>query len=363
MKSNSGQLHRLTALAGTVLLASACVSGSSSVSNPTPLPQYAAISPSSLDTSNVNANSQHVAEPTLALAATDESNATTATLATNQAISSANEYPTTVSTTPAGPLPSSVPSPAVRKNNVVQPQTVASLPSDTATTAARSETPAPVSTPATADAQVEQVKKPAKKSFLTRLFGGSRKKNKLISVENAEPTRAASLATTGTSRSGESLPGVKSNSQIFGIDDGSATNQQQTQVAALGSLGRISPNGLRLQHEKVQVACLKPDILRLIAIVERHYGKKPIITSGYRSPKRNRRAGGAKNSMHIFCKAVDLQVEGVSKWDLAKYLRTIPGRGGVGTYCRTRSVHIDTGSVRDWHYPCRRSSKRRKKKA
>lgn len=170
----------------------------------------------------------------------------------------------------------------------------------------------------------------------------------------------------GSRANAGTLPGVKSNSELFGLGSGqagSSTNgKNATQLAAVGSFGRLSPNGLRVQHAKVQVACLKPEVLRILKIVERRYGSKPIITSGYRSPKRNRRAGGARNSQHIFCKAVDIQVEGVSKWQLAKYLRTIPGRGGVGTYCRTKSVHIDVGSKRDWHHPCRRSKVRKRKK-
>ena len=179
-----------------------------------------------------------------------------------------------------------------------------------------------------------------------------------ISKNNASTNR------TRTTSNG-ALPGVKSSSEIFGLSeetDTSSSNTGVTQVAAVGSLGRLSPNGIRVQHDKVQVACLKPGVLRMLKQVERKYGRKPIVTSGYRSPKRNRRAGGAKNSMHIYCKAADIQVEGVSKWQLAKYLRTLPNRGGVGTYCRTKSVHIDTGSKRDWHHPCRRSSKRKKRK-
>ncbi len=196
-----------------------------------------------------------------------------------------------------------------------------------------------------------------------------RKKSSSRSVQVAS-TQASVSQNTARVNTGNSnaLPGVKSGNQLFGIKDqpsnssSTASDIGQTQVAALGSLGRLSPNGLRVQHDKVQVACLKPGILRILKTVERRYGKKPIITSGYRSPKRNRRAGGARNSMHIYCKAVDIQVEGVSKWNLAKYLRTIPGRGGVGTYCRTKSVHIDTGKELDWHHPCRRSSKRKKRK-
>lgn len=186
-----------------------------------------------------------------------------------------------------------------------------------------------------------------------------------------EAAVAASQSRSTANRNASALPGVKSNAEIFGIKPSNETGSDnagsavtpETRLAAAGSLGLLSPNGLRVQHDKVQVACLKPGVIRLLKVVERHYGKKPIITSGYRSPNRNRRAGGAKNSQHIYCKAVDIQVEGVSKWNLAKFLRTVPGRGGVGTYCRTNSVHLDIGSKRDWHHPCRRSSKRKKKKA
>lgn len=162
-----------------------------------------------------------------------------------------------------------------------------------------------------------------------------------------------------------SLPGVKSNDELLGITPSEETKPEQsnTQLAAAGSIGLLSPNGIRVQHEKVKVDCIKPGVIRLLNMVERRYGSKPIVTSGYRSPNRNRRAGGARNSQHIFCKAVDIQVEGVSKWELAKFLRTLPGRGGVGTYCRTRSVHIDIGTKRDWHHPCRRRAVKKRKKA
>jgi len=184
-----------------------------------------------------------------------------------------------------------------------------------------------------------------------------------------KPKKIVATARTTQSDTGSALPGVKSNSEIFGIKNEPAKPAKKTkksgntQVASAASLGRLSHKGLRLQHSKVQVACLKPGVLRILKMVERRYGKKPIITSGYRSPKGNRRAGGARNSQHIFCKAVDIQVPGVSKWKLAKYIRTLPGRGGVGTYCRTKSVHFDIGSKRDWHHPCRKSSKRKRKKA
>ena len=157
------------------------------------------------------------------------------------------------------------------------------------------------------------------------------------------------------------LPGVRSTGELFGdIDEEHEAEEDAEgyQVAAVGSLGRMSPTGLRVQTEKVDVGCLKPQLVAIIRGAERHFHSTAIVTSGFRNPAHNKRAGGAKRSLHMMCMAADIQVEGVSKWDLAKYLRTVAGRGGVGTYCRTRSVHIDIGEIRDWHYPCRRVKKR-----
>ncbi|MFK5977934.1 MAG: D-Ala-D-Ala carboxypeptidase family metallohydrolase [Rhizobiaceae bacterium] len=191
-----------------------------------------------------------------------------------------------------------------------------------------------------------------KNSFFERLFQKPEKKSKSRSAKRSR-----------SEASGSALPGVKSSASLFGVGGEDQEVESQVQLASIGGLGRISPNGLRLQHSKVQVSCFKPELLRLLKRVHRKFGKAPIVTSGYRSPRRNRRAGGVSRSQHIYCKAADIQVENVSKWTLAKYLRTLPGRGGVGTYCRTKSVHIDVGSKRDWHYPCRRRSSRKKRKS
>jgi uncharacterized protein YcbK (DUF882 family) len=154
------------------------------------------------------------------------------------------------------------------------------------------------------------------------------------------------------------LPGVRTGGALFDIstENGDAEeNASPIDIAAVSGFARLSPAGLTTQRPEVDVSCLKPALVQLLKDVERHYGKPAIVTSGYRSEPRNRKAGGARQSMHITCEAADIQIEGVSKWRLAKYLRTVPGRGGVGTYCKTRSVHIDVGEVRDWHHPCKRS--------
>ena len=173
----------------------------------------------------------------------------------------------------------------------------------------------------------------------------------------------------GSSSSGDSdwaLPGVRT-TDLFeikrksGINDDSDVDLHEDedpglQVASVAGLARLAPNGLLKQTDSVDVACLKPSLVRVLKAVEQRFGKKMIVTSGYRNPERNRRARGAKNSQHMYCAAADIQVPGVGKWELANFLRAMPGRGGVGTYCHTNSVHVDVGPERDWNWRCGRRS-------
>lgn len=161
------------------------------------------------------------------------------------------------------------------------------------------------------------------------------------------------------------LPGVRQ-TMLFeikrksGIDDDSDVDVHEEddlgpiQVASAAGMARLAPNGLLKQNDTVDTACLKPALVRTLKIAEQHFGSKAVITSGYRDADRNRRARGAKNSMHMYCAAADVQMPGVTKWELANYFRTLPGRGGVGTYCHTDSVHVDIGPERDWNWRCGR---------
>ncbi|RWO35079.1 MAG: DUF882 domain-containing protein [Mesorhizobium sp.] len=186
----------------------------------------------------------------------------------------------------------------------------------------------------------------------------------LASAKSAEkPVQLASLGDTSRFTD-DALPGVRKTALFeikrkSGLDDDSDVDLNEDeggayQVAYAPGLARLAPNGLLKQTENVDVACLKPSLVRVLKTIEGHYGKKMIVTSGYRDPSRNRRANGAKNSLHMYCAAADIQVPGVSKAQLASYIRSMPGRGGVGTYCHTESVHIDVGPERDWNWRCRR---------
>lgn len=101
-----------------------------------------------------------------------------------------------------------------------------------------------------------------------------------------------------------------------------------------------------------KVVGLNRRLVRLLAQVQLHYGRPLRIISGCRSKAHNRRVNGAKRSQHLRCKAADFQVPGISKYKLAAYLKRLPGRGGVGTYCRSGFVHLDVGPKRQWHWKC-----------
>ncbi len=125
-------------------------------------------------------------------------------------------------------------------------------------------------------------------------------------------------------------------------------------LASLSGMARNAAHGLKIQRPDVNVGCFKPELVNLIKSAEQYFGRPAVVTSGYRDFAHNRRVGGAEKSLHMQCDAADIQIDGVSKWDLARFLRARPGRGGVGTYCHTTSVHIDIGRARDWNWRCRR---------
>ena len=199
---------------------------------------------------------------------------------------------------------------------------------------------------------------------LAALFAAKRKANpgpgtpppgaskpRILNRHTAAAHQVASLGTTTLPESGFA-PLDHSEAEEDSPHDQAADNGV-TEVASLAGLARLSPNGLWLQTEKVETGCFKPQLLSVLKTVEKRYGKPVIVTSGVRQVK----GGRSRQSLHTSCEAADIQIAGVSRWELAEYLRSMPGRGGVGTYCHTESVHIDIGPERDWNWQCRARSK------
>lgn len=97
---------------------------------------------------------------------------------------------------------------------------------------------------------------------------------------------------------------------------------------------------------------LKENVQKLannLQVLRDHIGKPIRVISGYRSPKYNRRIGGAKKSQHMFAKAADIKVKGMHPDEVREVILDLikagkMAKGGVGRY--TTFVHYDT---RGWN--------------
>jgi uncharacterized protein YcbK (DUF882 family) len=97
---------------------------------------------------------------------------------------------------------------------------------------------------------------------------------------------------------------------------------------------------------------LKPRLRMVLAQISAHYGKPVQVTSGCRSTRGNRAAGGRKRSLHLSCMAADIRVAGVGEGQLLRYVKAMAAVGGVGTYCGNSIVHVDIGPKRQWGGGC-----------
>ena len=86
------------------------------------------------------------------------------------------------------------------------------------------------------------------------------------------------------------------------------------------------------------------ELVENLQIIRDYIGKPIRVISGYRSPRYNRRIGGARKSQHMTAKAADLRVSGMSPRELREVIIKLIKegkikKGGVGLY--TSFVHYD----------------------
>ncbi|WP_279479686.1 D-Ala-D-Ala carboxypeptidase family metallohydrolase [Aureimonas sp. SK2] len=198
-------------------------------------------------------------------------------------------------------------------------------------------------------------------SLYASLYNQSQAKTPLRNAEAGKSGRVVvHQRSDETGTSDNALPGVDPKS-LFEIGQRASVDSElmddigsSYQLASLSGIARLAPSGLMIQREDVVTNCFDSSLMNLIGQIERRFKQRVVITSGFRSPAHNRRVNGAKASMHMACKAADLHVPGVDGQEVARFVRALPGRGGVGTYCHTAAIHIDVGKMRDWNWPCRR---------
>lgn len=88
----------------------------------------------------------------------------------------------------------------------------------------------------------------------------------------------------------------------------------------------------------------------LVAVLQKirdHFGKSVNITSAYRTPTKNKACGGAMYSQHLYGRAADISISGVSPKKVAAYAETLlKNKGGIGTYATFTHVDVRAAKAR-----------------
>ena len=104
--------------------------------------------------------------------------------------------------------------------------------------------------------------------------------------------------------------------------------------------------GTYVSHSKVDAFCISPKLRVAIMDFEGHFGRKIVMSSGYRNPFYNEKVGGADNSYHTKCMAADFFMPGVDKRKLIAYALRNGNGGGLGCYPVRYSSTSTFGTVR-----------------
>ena len=87
------------------------------------------------------------------------------------------------------------------------------------------------------------------------------------------------------------------------------------------------------------------ELVTILQKVRTHFGKSVTITSAYRTPGKNKSCGGSTYSQHLYGRAADIKISGVSPKKVAAYAETLlKNKGGIGTY--STFTHIDVRSTK-----------------
>ena len=86
------------------------------------------------------------------------------------------------------------------------------------------------------------------------------------------------------------------------------------------------------------------ELVDVLQKIRNHFGKPVTINSAYRTPTRNKEAGSTTYSQHLYGKAADIKISGVTPKNVADYAETLLDKGGIGIY--NTFTHIDVRSVK-----------------
>jgi uncharacterized protein YcbK (DUF882 family) len=87
------------------------------------------------------------------------------------------------------------------------------------------------------------------------------------------------------------------------------------------------------------------ELVNILQKIRAHFGKSVTITSAYRTPTKNKACGGTTYSQHLYGRAADIKVKGVSPKKVATYAeKLMPNKGGIGIY--NAFTHIDVRATK-----------------
>lgn len=92
---------------------------------------------------------------------------------------------------------------------------------------------------------------------------------------------------------------------------------------------------------------IDPSLITFLERVREYYGLPVTIDSGFRCFKRNKDVGGSPRSQHLYGRAADFHIEGVSPDEVADWCAEFNLAGGVGRY--DTFTHVDMrGTIARW---------------
>jgi zinc D-Ala-D-Ala carboxypeptidase len=110
--------------------------------------------------------------------------------------------------------------------------------------------------------------------------------------------------------------------------------------------------GTYVANSGVDTLCLVPKLRMAIWGFETFFGKKVVVSSGFRDPWHNADVGGKDDSYHMKCMAADFFIPGVDKRRLIAYAYRNGLVGGLGCYPGRTFIHIDVRDrPRGWTHP------------
>lgn len=87
------------------------------------------------------------------------------------------------------------------------------------------------------------------------------------------------------------------------------------------------------------------ELVNVLQQIRTHFGKAVTITSAYRTPGRNKAVGGEIYSQHLYGRAADIKLQGVTPQKVAAYAeKLLPAMGGIGIY--STFTHVDVRSTK-----------------